>query len=95
MILEAEVDLVRGRVRAKVRSSPGRVRPRVRLTLAIRLASWARFSSSQKMVGTPVARARDTARRTQSRIGSSLVWHIRQISPASTSCESRALPVRG
>ena len=51
-------------------------------TLAIRLASWARVSSSQKTAGAPVARARVTASLTQSRIGTSLVWHIRQMSPA-------------
>ena len=38
-------------------------------------------SSSQNTAGAPVARARVTASLTQSRIGTSLVWHIRQMSP--------------
>ena len=54
--------------------------------MAIRLASWARVSSSQNTAGAPVARARVTASFTQSRIGTSLVWHVRQMSPADTSC---------
>ncbi len=52
------------------------------MTLAIRLASWARASSSQNTAGAPVARARVTASLTQSRIGTSLVWQARQMSPA-------------
>ncbi len=77
---------------------------RYSLTFAIRLASWARPSSSQNTAGAPVARARVTASLTQSRIGTSLVWHIRQMSPSETTCSSttsplssttRTVPVRG
>lgn len=50
------------------------------------------LESSQKMAGLPVARARLTAKRTQSLIGASLVWHIRQISPAPTSWVKMTLP---
>ena len=39
-----------------------------------------------------MARARSTASRTQSAIGASLVWHARQMSPASTSCSSSVSP---
>ncbi len=60
--------------------------------MAIRLASWARFSSSQKTAGAPVARARVTASLTQSRIGASLVWQARQMSPGSTSCSISTSP---
>ena len=63
------------------------------MTLAIRLASWARVSSSQKIAGAPVARARVTASLTQSRIGTSLVWQARQMSPALTSCSSSDVAV--
>ena len=51
----------------------------------MRLRSWARLSSSQNTAGVPEARARVTASLTQSRIGASLVWQARQMSPASTS----------
>ncbi len=61
-------------------------------TLAIRFASWARVSSSQKIAGSPVARARVTASFTQSRTGTSLVWHIRQMSPAPTVCSRTTAP---
>ena len=40
----------------------------------------------------PVARARVTASLTQSRIGTSLVWQARQMSPAETACSSSAAP---
>ena len=36
------------------------------------------------MAGSPVARARETASFTQSRMGMSLVWHMRKTSPAAT-----------
>ena len=65
---------------------------RYSLTLAIRLASWARVSSSQKTAGEPVARARVTASLTQSRIDSSLVWQARQTSPGWTACEISTSP---
>ena len=55
-------------------------------------ASCARVSSSQNTAGAPVARARRTASATQSWIGASFVWHMRQMSPASTSCSSSAAP---
>ena len=58
----------------------------------MRLASWARPSSSQKTAGSPVARARDTASFTQSRIGMSLVWHMRKMSPASTGTSNTVSP---
>ncbi len=58
----------------------------------MRLASWARPSSSQNTAGMPEARARVTASLTQSRIGTSLVWHIRQMSPAPTACSSTVSP---
>ncbi len=61
-------------------------------TLAIRLASWARPESSQNTAGEPVARARVTASWTQFRIGASLVWHIRQMSPAATGVSSTTAP---
>ena len=60
--------------------------------MAIRLASWARASSSQNTAGAPVARARVTASFTQSRIGMSLVWQARQMSPADTSCSMSTAP---
>ena len=66
---------------------------RYALTLAIRLASCARVSSSQNTAGSPVARARVTASLTQSRIGASLVWQARKMSPAQTACSITALPV--
>ncbi len=62
------------------------------LTLAMRLASWARSSSSQNTAGSPVARARVTASLTQSRIGSSLVWQARKMSPLATGCSISTLP---
>ena len=54
--------------------------------------SWARVSSSQNTAGVWDARARVTASFTQSRTGTSLVWQARQMSPASTSWESRVSP---
>ncbi len=59
----------------------------------MRLASWARLSSSQNTAGSPVARARVTASLTQSWIGASLVWHMRKMSPAATVCSRTALPL--
>jgi hypothetical protein len=41
----------------------------------------------------PELRARVTASLTQSRIGASLTWHMRQMSPASTFCVSSTSPV--
>ena len=58
----------------------------------MRLASWARPSSSQKTAGSPVARARDTASFTQSRMGTSLVWHMRKMSPAATGTSKTTPP---
>ena len=58
----------------------------------MRLASWARVSSSQKIAGVSLARARVTASLTQSRIEASLVWQARQMSPASTSCDISTSP---
>lgn len=40
-----------------------------------------------------MALARETASLTQSLIGASLVWHIRQMSPASTACSKMVAPV--
>lgn len=65
---------------------------RYSLTLAISCASWARFSSSQKTAGAPVARARVTASLTQSWMGRSLVWQARKMSPSATSCSRTTLP---
>ncbi len=62
------------------------------MTLAIRLASCARVSSSQNTAGSPVARARVTASFTQSLIGASLVWQARKMSPAETVCSISAVP---
>jgi len=45
------------------------------------------------MAVLPVARARFTASFTQSRIGRSLVWHMRQMSPCSTLCCMSTLPL--
>ena len=39
-----------------------------------------------------MARARVTASLTQSRMATSLVWHIRKMSPAATGCSSTVLP---
>ena len=44
------------------------------------------------MAGDPVARALDTASWTQLRIGASLVWHIRQMSPAATGVSNTTVP---
>ncbi len=55
-------------------------------TFAMTCASCARFLSSQKTAGAPVARARVTASLTQSRIGMSFAWHMRKMSPGSTFC---------
>ena len=60
--------------------------------MALRLRSWARLSSSQKTAGVCEARARVTASLTQSRIGASLVWQARQMSPAATSWTIRTSP---
>ena len=49
--------------------------------------------SSQNTAGAPVARARVTASLTQSRIGMSLVWQARKMSPADTCCSSSTVPV--
>ena len=65
---------------------------RYRSTLRMSCWSWARPESSQKTAGTPVALARTTASLTQSRIEASLVWHILQMSPASTSWLVSTLP---
>ncbi|MNL06733.1 hypothetical protein D3C87_1273790 [compost metagenome] len=51
-------------------------------------ASCGRYGSSQNTAGVPELRARVTASFTQSRIGASLTWHMRQISPCSTFCVS-------
>jgi hypothetical protein len=51
------------------------------------------LSSSQKMAGVLVRRARLTASFTQSCTGASLVWQARQMSPSSTACSRRTLPV--
>ena len=59
---------------------------RYAFTLAMIWASCPRFASSQKTAGVPAARARVTASFTQSRIAMSLVWHMRKMSPACTSC---------
>jgi hypothetical protein len=45
------------------------------------------------MAGMPDLRARVTASLTQSRIGASLTWHMRQMSPCSTFCVSSTSPV--
>ena len=58
----------------------------------MRLRSWARVSSSQNTAGVPEARARVTASLTQSRMGASLVWQARQMSPAATSCDMTTSP---
>ena len=57
-------------------------------------ASWARFSSSQKTAGAPVARARSTASFTQSGTATSLVWQARKRSPFSTGELHQHGPVR-
>ena len=44
------------------------------------------------MAGEPEARARVTASLTQSRIGASLVWQARQMSPGSTACSMSTSP---
>ena len=49
---------------------------RYSFTLPMSCASCARAGLSQKITGEPVARARETARRTQSRIGASFVCHV-------------------
>ena len=53
-------------------------------TLAITCASCARLASSQNTAGVLVRRARRTPSSTQFRIGASLTWHIRKMSPVST-----------
>ncbi|MNQ91608.1 hypothetical protein D3C85_1069980 [compost metagenome] len=62
-------------------------------TFSITSASWARAGSSQNTAGVLLARARLTASLTQSWIGASLTWHIRQMSPVSTACSSRTWPL--
>ncbi len=61
-------------------------------TFAISSRSWARSSFSQKTTGVSLARARETASFTQSRMATSFVWHIRQTSPLATSCSKIWLP---
>ena len=61
-------------------------------TLAMISASCARASSSQNTAGAPDARARPTASRTQSRTGSSFVWHMRKMSPTLTGCSISTPP---
>src|SRR5690606_27054715 len=56
-------------------------------------ASCALFLSSQKRVGILVAFALVMASLTQSWIGASLTWHILHISPVSTLCSIRVVPV--
>ena len=63
-------------------------------TLAMICASCARVSSSQNTTWAPERRPRNTARRTQSRTGASFTWQARQMSPASTSCDSTTSPAR-
>ena len=58
----------------------------------MRVRSWARSRSSQNTAGVCEARARVTASLTQSRMGASLVWHARQMSPAATSCSMSTSP---
>src|SRR5690606_3299959 len=60
--------------------------------LSISWRSCARFSSNQKTAGVPERRALLTANFTQSRIGASLVWHIRKISPALTTWVINTFP---
>ena len=55
-------------------------------------ASWARSLSSQNTAGVSLRRARSTASFTQSRTGASLVWHMRQMSPACTGCSKIVRP---
>ena len=55
-------------------------------TFSASAASCARAGSSQNTAGDSERRARVTASRTQSRTAASLVWHMRQRSPALTSC---------
>ena len=61
-------------------------------TFLMSSASCARVASSQKTAGVDEARARVTASFTQSRTGTSFVWQARQMSPASTSCDSSTSP---
>ena len=58
----------------------------------MRTASCPRSGSSQKTAGAPVARARVTAKCTQSRMGASWVVQARQMSPAATSWDSSTAP---
>ena len=58
----------------------------------MRTASCPRSGSSQKTAGAPVARARVTARCTQSRTGASCVVQARQMSPVATSWDSSTAP---
>ena len=62
------------------------------MTFSISCASCARLASSQNTAGAPVARARVTARRTQSRIGTSFTWQARKMSPVETLCSIKTLP---
>ena len=59
------------------------------MTTSSAAATWAAFLVG---AGEPEARARLTASLTQSRIGMSLAWHIRKISPGSTDCSSSTFP---
>ncbi len=61
-------------------------------TFLMSSASCARPLSSQNTAGVSDARARVTASFTQSRTGTSFVWHARQMSPASTSCAMSTSP---
>ncbi len=55
-------------------------------TRAMICASWARFLSSQKTAGAPVARARRSASCTQSLSATSWVSQARKMSPVATFC---------
>ncbi len=55
--------------------------------------SCGRYGSSQNTAGMPELRARVTASFTQSRMGASFTWHMRQMSPCSTSWLSSTSPV--
>ena len=66
---------------------------RYSLTFLISSFSCGRYGSSQNTVGMPELRARVTASLTQSRMGASLTWHMRQMSPFSTFWLSSTSPV--
>ena len=63
------------------------------LTLVMSWFSCGRYGSSQNTTGMPELRARVTASLTQSRIAASLTWHMRQMSPSSTSWLISTSPV--